>query len=119
MADKTTKSLNAFDNLKSICEEHLKGRFTIEVVDIREHPRLARKDQIIAIPTLVLKNPPFSGKRIIGDLSNPERVLAGLGIRGEDNGLGSGARRDGLNRVGAGRKGAALVFSPPAKPAGL
>jgi circadian clock protein KaiB len=77
VAGQTPKSLAAFANLKRICEEHLAGEYRIEVVDLLENPQLAREDQIIAIPTLVRKLPqPL--RKIIGDLSNSERVLVGL-----------------------------------------
>ncbi len=75
----TTKSITAFANLKKICETHLKGKYTIEVVDLSVNPQLAKSDQIIALPTLVKQLPPPL-KKIIGDLSNTERVLAGLDI---------------------------------------
>jgi len=80
VAGQTPKSLRAFANLKVLCEEHMKGRYQIEVVDLLEHPQLARGDQIIAIPTLVRKLPPPL-RKIIGDLSNTERVLVGLDVR--------------------------------------
>jgi circadian clock protein KaiB len=80
VAGKTTKSLAAFANLKKICEEHLEGAYTIEVVDLLENPKLAAGDQILAIPTLVRKLPEPM-KKIIGDLSNTERVLVGLDIK--------------------------------------
>jgi circadian clock protein KaiB len=77
VAGKTTKSITAFANLKRICETHLAGKYAIEVIDLLEHPELARSDQIMAIPTLVRKLPePI--RKIIGDLSNTERVLVGL-----------------------------------------
>lgn len=80
VAGQTPKSLTAFANLKRICEEHLAGQYHIEVIDLLKKPQLASEDQILAIPTLVRKLPtPI--KRIIGDLSNTERVLAGLGLR--------------------------------------
>jgi circadian clock protein KaiB len=80
VAGQTPKSLTAFANLKRICEEHLAGQYRIEVVDLVENPQLAREDQILAIPTLVRKLPqPL--RKIIGDLSNNERVLVGLNIR--------------------------------------
>lgn len=80
VAGQTPKSLTAFSNLKRICEDHLKGRYRIEVIDLLENPRLAEGDQILAIPTLVRKLPePI--KKIIGDLSNTERVLVGLDLR--------------------------------------
>ena len=79
VAGQTPKSVTAFANLKKICEEHLKGEYTIEVIDLLENPQLAKGDQILAIPTLVRKLPePI--KKIIGDLSNTERVLVGLDI---------------------------------------
>ena len=80
VAGQTPKSLNALDNLKKICEEHLAGRYRIEVIDLRENPRLAKEDQIVAIPTLVRKLPELM-RNIIGDLANTERVLKGLEIR--------------------------------------
>ena len=80
VAGQTAKSLTAFANLKRICEEHLKGKYHIEVVDLLQNPQLAKGDQILAIPTLVRKLPePI--KKIIGDLSNTERVLVGLDLR--------------------------------------
>ncbi len=80
VAGQTPKSVAAFGNLKKICEEHLKGQYTIEVVDLIENPKLAKGDQILAIPTLVRKLPPPI-RKIIGDLSNTERVLVGLDLR--------------------------------------
>jgi len=83
VAGQTPKSLQAFANLKKICEEHLEGRYNIEVIDLLENPQLARGDQILAIPTLVRKLPePI--RKIIGDLSNTERVLVGLDLREKD-----------------------------------
>jgi circadian clock protein KaiB len=79
VAGQTPKSMLAFANLKKICEEHLKGQYTIEVVDLLENPTLARGDQILAIPTLVRKLPQ-PVRKIIGDLSNTERVLIGLDL---------------------------------------
>ena len=80
VAGQTPKSITAFANLKKICEEHLAGQYSIEVIDLLKNPQLAKGDQIIAIPTLVRKLPePL--KRIIGDLANTERVLVGLDIR--------------------------------------
>ena len=80
VAGQTPRSLSAFKNLKEICEEYLKGQYHIEVVDLMENPTLARGDQILAIPTLVRKLPqPI--RKIIGDLSNTERVLVGLDIQ--------------------------------------
>lgn len=83
VAGQTTKSLTAFANLKKICEEHLLGKYRIEVIDLVEHPQLAKGDQILAIPTLVRRLPPPI-KKIIGDLSNTERVLIGLDLRPEN-----------------------------------
>ncbi len=80
VAGQTKKSITVFANLKKICEEHLAGKYSIEVIDLLKHPQLAKGDQIIAIPTLVRKLPePI--KKIIGDLANTERVLVGLDIR--------------------------------------
>ncbi len=80
VAGQTPKSLAAFANLKRICEEHLKGKYHIEVVDLLKNPQLAKGDQILALPTLVRKLPPPI-KKIIGDLSNTLRVLVGLDLR--------------------------------------
>ncbi|MGZ3515042.1 MAG: circadian clock KaiB family protein [Thermodesulfobacteriota bacterium] len=80
VAGQTPKSLAAFANLRKICEEHLKGKYHIEVVDLLKNPQLAGGDQILAIPTLVRKLPPPI-KKIIGDLSNTLRVLVGLDLR--------------------------------------
>ena len=80
VAGQTPRSMTAFQNLKKICEQYLKGQYHIEVVDLMENPTLARGDQILAIPTLVRKLPqPI--RKIIGDLSNTERVLVGLDIQ--------------------------------------
>jgi circadian clock protein KaiB len=80
VAGQTPKSVLAFTNLKRICEEHLAGRYEIEVIDLRQAPQLAQGDQILALPTLVRRLPePI--KKIIGDLSNTERVLVGLDLR--------------------------------------
>jgi circadian clock protein KaiB len=80
VAGQTPKSLAAIANLKSICEQHLAGRYTIEVIDLIVTPQLAAGDQIVALPTLVRRLPPPL-KRIIGNLSDTERVLVGLDIR--------------------------------------
>jgi circadian clock protein KaiB len=80
VAGQTPKSLAAFANLKAICEEHLPGCYEIEVIDLLVSPQLAKGDQIIAIPTLVRKLP-VPIRKIIGDLSNTERVLVGLDLR--------------------------------------
>lgn len=79
VAGKTPKSVAALGNLQKYCEEHLKGKYKIEVIDLLEKPQLAEGDQILAIPTLVRKVPePI--RKIIGDLSNEEKVLVGLNI---------------------------------------
>lgn len=79
VAGQTPKSIAAFANLHRICREHLAGRYYIEVIDLVEQPHLARDDQILAIPTLVRKLPEPM-RKIIGDLSNTERVLIGLDL---------------------------------------
>jgi circadian clock protein KaiB len=83
VAGQTPKSLRAFANLKVLCEEHLKGSYQIEVIDLRENPQLARSDQIVAIPTLV-RRLPLPLRTIIGDLSNSVRLLVGLDLRKVD-----------------------------------
>ena len=80
VADETVRCIRAFENLKKICEEHLPGKYTIEVVDLSVNPQLAKGDQIFALPTLVRTFPPPI-RKIIGDLSNTERVLEGLDLR--------------------------------------
>jgi circadian clock protein KaiB len=80
VAGQTPKSMRAFANLKALCEEHLKGCYQVEVIDLLERPQLARADQIVAIPTLVRRHPQ-PVRKIIGDLSDTERVLVGLGLR--------------------------------------
>jgi len=80
VAGQTPKSILALSNLKQICEEHLQGRYEIEIIDLLENPQLAAGDQILALPTLVRRLPePI--KKIIGDLSNTERVLVGLDLQ--------------------------------------
>lgn len=80
VAGQTPKCVRAFENLKRLCEEHLAGHYHIEMVDLLQNPQLARGDQILAVPTLVRRLPePI--KKIIGDLSNTERVLVGLDLR--------------------------------------
>ena len=80
VAGKTAKSVTALQNLKKYCEEYLQGQYRIEVIDLLVNPQLAEGDQILAIPTLVRKVPePI--RKIIGDLSNEEKVLVGLNIR--------------------------------------
>lgn len=80
VAGQTAKSLAACANLKRICETHLAGRYRIEVIDLTKNPKLAEGDQILALPTLV-RRLPKPVKKIIGDLSNEERVLVGLDVR--------------------------------------
>lgn len=80
VAGQTPNALKAFANLKRICDEHLAGQYRIEIVDLLENPKLARGDQILAVPTLVRKLPE-PVKKIIGDLSNTDRVLVGLDLR--------------------------------------
>jgi circadian clock protein KaiB len=80
VAGQTPKCVAAFANLKKICEEYLTGQYDIEIIDLLQTPALARGDQILAIPTLVRKLPE-PVRKIIGDLSNTERVLVGLDIR--------------------------------------
>jgi circadian clock protein KaiB len=80
VAGQSPKSITAFANLKTLCEDHLAGKYHIEVIDLLENPQLAKGDQILAIPTLVRKLPePL--RKIIGDLSNAERLIVGLDLR--------------------------------------
>lgn len=83
VAGQTPKSIRAFANLQALCEEHLQGRYQIEVIDLLEHPQLARGDQIVAIPTLV-RRLPQPVRKIIGDLADTVRVLVGLDVRETD-----------------------------------
>lgn len=92
VAGQTAKSLTAFANLKRICEEHLANRYQIEVIDLLKHPQLAQGDQIVAVPTLVRRLPPPI-KRVIGDLSDTDRVMVGMDLRP--------VRLDGNNGAGA------------------
>jgi circadian clock protein KaiB len=85
VAGQTPNSIRAFANLRKICDEHLAGRYHIEVIDLVENPQLGRGDQILALPTLVRKLP-VPIKKIIGDLSNTERVLVGLDLRPRQKG---------------------------------
>jgi circadian clock protein KaiB len=80
VAGQTPRCITAFGNLKKICEQHLAGKYTIEIIDLLKDPKLAQGDQILAIPTLV-RNLPQPVRKIIGDLSNTERVLVGLDLR--------------------------------------
>jgi circadian clock protein KaiB len=80
VAGQTPKSITAFNNLKKFCEQHLPGKYSIQIIDLLQDPSLAATDQVMAIPTLVRKLPePI--RKIIGDLSNSERVLVGLDLR--------------------------------------
>lgn len=79
VAGQTSKTITAFNNLKAICEQQLKGNYLIEVIDLLKNPRLARDNQILAVPTLVRKLP-IPMRRIIGDLSDRDRVLVGLDL---------------------------------------
>jgi len=79
VAGQTPKSMAALDNLKNICEKHLAGKYRIEVIDLLKNPQLAKGDQILAVPTLVRKLPE-PVRKILGDLSNTERVLVGLDL---------------------------------------
>ncbi len=80
VAGQTPRAITAFENLKRLCEEHLAGKYHIEVIDLLKNPQLASGDQIVAVPTLVRKLP-VPVRKIIGDLSNTERVLVGLDLR--------------------------------------
>jgi circadian clock protein KaiB len=80
VAGKSARSLAAFANLKKICDEHLAGRYTIDVIDLLETPQLAKGDEIVALPTLV-RRLPSPIRKIVGDLSNTDRVLVGLQLR--------------------------------------
>ncbi len=87
VAGQTPNSMRAFANLKKICEEYLQGQYRIEIVDLLVNPQLAKGDQILAVPTLVRKLPE-PVRKIIGDLSNSERVLVGLDLRPINNQTG-------------------------------
>jgi len=93
VAGPTLESAAAFRNLKQICEEHLAGRYHIEVIDLMKNPRIARDDQIVALPTVVRKRP-LPLRKIIGDLSNTERALAGLDLRQAQSYLNGKTSRD-------------------------
>lgn len=80
VAGQTPKSVAAFANLKKLCEEYLQGQYHIEIIDLLQHPELAKQDQILAIPTLIRQLPPPI-RQIIGDLSNQEKVLIGLDLK--------------------------------------
>jgi len=83
VAGQTARAVAAFANLQKICEDHLPGQYRIEVIDLLKNPQLAKGDQILAVPTLVRKLPE-PVRKIIGDLSNTERVLVGLDLRPRD-----------------------------------
>src|ERR1051326_6502564 len=83
IAGQTPKSVTAISNLRHICDEHLAGRYVVEVIDLHKNPQLAQGDQVLAVPTLVRRLPPPL-KKIIGDLSNAERVLVGLDLKPGD-----------------------------------
>jgi circadian clock protein KaiB len=87
VAGQTPRSLQALSNLKRICEEHLAGNYRVQIIDLLEKPQLAAGDQILAIPTLV-RSIPKPARKIIGDLSNTERVLVGLDVRPADGSTG-------------------------------
>ena len=80
VAGQSPKSVRAIDNLRTICREHLSGRYRVHVIDLLEHPKLARGDEIIAVPTLI-RSLPEPIRRIIGDLSDTDQVLVGLQLR--------------------------------------
>ena len=80
VAGQTPKSIRAFANLQSLCDQHLLGRYQIEVIDLLEHPDMARGDQIVAVPALVVKLP-HAVRQIIGDLSDTDKVLVGLALQ--------------------------------------
>jgi circadian clock protein KaiB len=84
VAGQTPKSLVALKNLKKICEDYLQGRYRLHVIDLLKTPQLAQDDQILAIPTLV-RNLPHPIRKIIGDLSDTQRVLVGLNVRSQEN----------------------------------
>ena len=90
VAGQSARSAAALRNLEAICEQHLAGRYRIEVIDLLKHPQLARGDQIVAVPTLVRHLPPPM-KKIIGDLSNQARVLVGLDLRPRSGRTGDGS----------------------------
>lgn len=94
VAGQTPKSLAALSNLKRICSQHLEGAYELEVIDLVKDPQLAQGDQILAIPTLV-RNLPVPIRKIIGDLSNVDRVLVGLDLRGPEAGTAHSQRAPG------------------------
>ena len=94
VAGQTPKSLAAMSNLRRICSEHLDGTYNLEVIDLMKNPQLAQGDQILAIPTLV-RNLPVPIRKIIGDLSDVDRVLVGLDLRTPERGNGKNAAPSG------------------------
>jgi len=94
IAGTTAASGKAVENLRSICEEHLKGRYELTVIDVFQQPVLAKNEQIIAVPTLI-KKLPAPLRRIVGDLSNEHRVLLGLDLKPKENGQGRAPSRTG------------------------
>jgi circadian clock protein KaiB len=94
IAGTTPASGKAVENLRAICEEHLKGRYELTVIDVFQQPALAKNEQIIAVPTLI-KELPAPIRRIVGDLSNEHRVLVGLDLKPKENGQGRASSRSG------------------------
>ena len=94
IAGTTPASGKAVENLRAICEEHLKGRYELTVIDVFQQPVLAKNEQIIAVPTLI-KKLPAPLRRIVGDLSNEHRVLVGLDLKPKENGQGRAPSRTG------------------------
>ena len=94
IAGTTAASGKAVENLRAICEEHLKGRYELTVIDVFQQPALAKNEQIIAVPTLI-KKLPAPIRRIVGDLSNEHRVLVGLDLKSKENGQGRAPSRSG------------------------
>lgn len=94
IAGTTPASGKAVENLRAICEEHLKGRYELTVIDVFQQPLLAKNEQIIAVPTLI-KKLPAPLRRIVGDLSNEHRVLVGLDLKPKDHGQGRASSRSG------------------------
>jgi len=99
VAGQTPRSLAALANLKRICADHLEGKYRLEVIDLAKNPQLAQGDQILAIPTLV-RNLPMPIRKIIGDLSNVDRVLVGLDLRRTEQESARRAARN-VRRLGA------------------
>jgi len=97
VAGQTPKSMAALSNLQQICVAHLDGKYDLEVIDLIKNPQLAQGDQILAIPTLV-RNLPVPIRKIIGDLSNVDRVLVGLDLRGSQHD-GNGETRSGFDKA--------------------